>query len=63
MAITYRDLHSITQDMTPTQLDQEVIVFVTASGEFYPLLQESPICIADEKNNNELPDGYPYLVV
>ena len=63
MSIKYRDLLENIQAMTPEQLDQTVTVYVSGVDEFYSLVQDFPIVIAQPENNDVLDPGHLYLVI
>jgi hypothetical protein len=63
MSITYKDLLENLQAMTPEQLNQNVTVYVSGVDEFYSLVQDYPIAVAQPENNDVLDPGHTYLVI
>ena len=60
--MTYGELMQQLIQLTPEQLETDVTVYVTADGEFYPLVADYPFCLANE-SDDVLDDEHPYLVI
>ena len=72
MALTYRELIENLKELPEEQLDNDVTVFVSGTGEFYGLVDDYPYVVMDSEIQNEftpgsqesaLDDGHPYLVI
>jgi len=63
MAITYRDLIENLQAMPPERLDDTVTVYVSGVDEFYSLVEDFPIVVAQPDSNDVLDPGHFYLVI
>ena len=49
--------------LTPEQLEQDVTVYVSGVDEFYGLVQDYPIAVAQSENTDVLDPGHTYLVI
>ena len=72
MEMTYRDLLENIKAMSNKQLDQTVVIYVSGSDEFYPLVEDFPYVETNQEIQNEftpgatssfLDDGHVYLVI
>ena len=72
MALTYRELLENLKELPAERLDDNVTVFVSGTGEFYPLVDDYPYVVTDSEIQNEftpgsqesaLDDGHAYLVI
>ena len=61
--MTYLELLNEIQELTPEQLTQDVTVYVSGVGEFYPLVGDYPTQISDSETNDQLDPGHFYLVI
>jgi hypothetical protein len=61
--MTYRDLNRKLNEMSQEQLDMDVTIYVSGVSEYYPVVSDYPLVVADPAINDVLDGGQPYLVI
>ncbi len=59
--MTYRELAKMISHMTEEQKDQDVTVYVSGVGEYYPLIGDYPFVTAAA--NDTIDEGHYYMVI